>query len=98
MRHVLEHNYDWKLILENACNSFTQKMCLVLFTPFSDETKEIADNLNHGVDVPDLSFDKNELIAIFNQHGIHYEVITLSTLTGYYVEHVFYLTQFGFKD
>ncbi len=29
MRHVLEHNYEWKKILENALKSFTQRMCLV---------------------------------------------------------------------
>jgi hypothetical protein len=93
MRHVLEHNYDWKLILENACKSFKQKMCLVLFTPFSDETKEIAHNLKHGVDVPDISFDKNELINIFKMYNIKYELITLNTDTGYNIEHIFYLSK-----
>ena len=93
MRHVLEHNYDWKIILENACKSFKQKMCLILFTPFSDHTKEIAHNLKHGVDVPDLSFDKNELIEIFQKYNITYEIITLNTATGYNIEHVFYLTK-----
>jgi len=91
MRHVLEHNYEWKVILENACKSFTKKMCLVLFTPFSDETKEIAHNLKHNVDVPDLSFDKNELINIFEKYNINYELKTMETKTGYNVEHIFYL-------
>ena len=49
MRHVLEHNYEWKQLLENVCKSFTQKMCLVLFTHFSDNTHEIAHNLLHGL-------------------------------------------------
>jgi len=93
MRHVLEHNYEWKLILENACKSFKQKMCLVLFTKFSDETKEIAHNLKHGVDVPDISFDKNELINIFKMYNIKYELITLNTDTGYNIEHIFYLNK-----
>jgi hypothetical protein len=93
MRHVLEHNYEWKLILENACKSFTQKMCLILFTPFSDKTTEIAHNLKHGVDVPDLSFDKNELINIFEMYNIKYELLTLNTNTGYNIEHVFYLSK-----
>jgi hypothetical protein len=91
MRHVLEHNYDWKLILENTCKSFTKKMCLVLFTPFSDETIQIAHNLQNGVDVPDISFDKNELINIFEKYHINYELSTLTTQTGYNIEHVFYL-------
>jgi hypothetical protein len=93
MRHVLEHNYEWIQILENACKSFKQKMCLVLFTPFSDKTKEIAHNLEHGVDVPDISFDKNELINIFKKYNIKYELITINTDTGYNIEHVFYLNK-----
>jgi hypothetical protein len=93
MRHVLEHNYEWELILKNACKSFKQKMCLVLFTEFSDETKEIAHNLRHGVDVPDISFDKNALINIFKMYNIKYELITLNTDTGYNVEHIFYLNK-----
>jgi hypothetical protein len=93
MRHVLEHNYQWKLILENAIKSFQKKMCLILFTPFSDETKEIAHNLNHGVDVPDLSFSKNELIHLFEQNNIEYKLTTINTETGYNIEHVFYLNK-----
>lgn len=91
MRHVLEHNYEWKQILENACQSFTKKMCLVLFTPFNTPTKEIAHNLKHGVDVPDLSLDKNELLDIFKKYNIQYKLITLITNTGYNIEHVFFL-------
>ena len=93
MRHILEHNYDWKAILENACRSFTQKMCLVLFTPFTSETKELAHNLCHGVDVPDLSFDKNEILKIFEKYNITYDLSTFNTDTGYNIEHVFYLTK-----
>jgi len=92
MRHILEHNYEWKNILNNACKSFNKKMCLVLFTPFSEnETKEIAHNLQHGVDVPDLSFNKNELIKIFTSYNIKYKLESVNTLTGYNIEHIFYL-------
>jgi hypothetical protein len=93
MRHVLEHNYDWKIILENACKSFKSKMCLILFTPFTSETKEIAHNLKHGVDVPDLSFNKDELITIFDKYNIKYDFFSINNGTGYGVEHVFYLNK-----
>ena len=93
MRHILEHNYDWKTILENACKSFTHKMCLVLFTPFSNETKEIAHNMNYGVDVPDLSLSKNEIINIFDKYNIKHTLITMNTQTQYNIEHIFYLTK-----
>ena len=91
MRHILEHNYEWKKILNNACSSFNKKMCLILFTNFTDNTKEIAHNLKHGVDVPDLSFNKNELIEIFEKYNIKYKLQTLNTNTGYNIEHIFYL-------
>jgi hypothetical protein len=93
MRHVLEHNYEWKQILENACKSFQTKMCLVLFTPFSEETTEIAHNLRHGVDVPDMSFNKNEIIDVFEKNNIKYELLTINSNTGYNIEHVFYLNK-----
>jgi len=91
MRHVLEHNYEWKQVLRNALYSFKEKMCLVLFTPFAPETAEIAHNLKHGVDVPDLSFSKQELISVFNEYPIEYEIESLNTQTGYGVEHVIYI-------
>ena len=93
MRHVLEHNYEWQTILENACKSFRKKMCLIIFTHFSDETKEIAHNLQHGVDVPDMSLNKNELISVFEKYNITYEFITITSDTGYRVEHIFYLNK-----
>ena len=37
-----------------------------LFTPFTDATKEIAHNLPHGVDVPDIAFSKDEITKIIN--------------------------------
>tara|TARA_B110001450_G_C17542494_1_gene449207 strand:- start:77 stop:634 length:558 start_codon:yes stop_codon:yes gene_type:complete len=91
MRHVLEHNYEWEKILNNACKSFNSKMCLILFTPFKDKTTQIAHNLKHGVDVPDLSFSKSKLIDIFEKHNIKHHLISLITDTGYKLEHVFFL-------
>lgn len=93
MRHVLEHNYEWKQILRNALHSFREKMCLVLFTPFSSETRKIADNLYQGVDVPDLSFSKEELISVFDEFAVNYEFESLKTATGHGIEHVIYLSK-----
>lgn len=97
MRHVLEHNYEWKKILENACKSFIKKMCLVLFTPLNNEinnqTIEIAHNLKHGVDVPDLSLNKNELIQIFEKYNINYELKVIESQTSYNVENIFFLNK-----
>ena len=54
MRHVLEHNYEWARILDNAVASFTERMALILFTPEQEATVEIA--LQSDVGVPDIAF------------------------------------------
>jgi hypothetical protein len=94
MRHVLENNYNWRKILLNAIDSFTNRMILVIFTPFSsDITKEIAHNKAHGVDVPDISFNKDDLIACFNGNCDYLIRENISTATGYGCEHVFFLSK-----
>lgn len=93
MRHVLEHNYEWRNILRNSLKSFQKKMCLVLFTPFKETETELAHNLKHGVDVPDLSFNKDELISIISNENVNYSIESLNTNTGYGIEHILYLTK-----
>jgi hypothetical protein len=88
MRHVLEHNYEWEKILDGAVRSFTRKFCLILFTPFSDVTREIAHNRAYGVDVPDLSLSRSSIEARFV--GLKWELFdNIATATGYGVEHVY---------
>lgn len=88
MRHVLEHNYEWKAVLENALESFREKMVLIIFTPFSDETKEIA--FFPEIGVPDISFSKEELQNIIKDHKCNYTLREgLETDTAYGVEHIF---------
>jgi hypothetical protein len=38
MRHVLEHNWKWSKILDNAISSFQRRMVLIIFTPFGQMT------------------------------------------------------------
>jgi hypothetical protein len=90
LRHVIEHNYDWEKVLENAVSSFESKLCLVLFTPFTPETREIAHNLHHGVDVPDIAFSRADIERKF--YGLKWELIeNLRTNTGYGIEHVYFV-------
>lgn len=88
MRHVLEHNYEWQKILDNAVRSFKRKFCLILFTPFAEQTCEIAHNRQHGVDVPDISFSRHDI----ERHlaGLRWELFAnISTSSVYGVEHVY---------
>lgn len=90
MRHVLEHNYDWADVLAGAVSSFRKKFCLVLFTPFMDTTGEIAHNKKHGVDVPDIAFNKKDIERFFE--GLKWRLQdNIKTRTGYGVEHVYFV-------
>jgi hypothetical protein len=86
MRHILEHNRDWPKILSNAVNSFQKRMVLIIFTPFSDETREMDTT---GVAVPDISFRKEDVTTFFKHYKCTEE--SLTTDTQYNVEHVFYI-------
>lgn len=90
MRHVLEHNYDWKSVLENAVASFNKKLCIIFFTPFVDETKEVAHNKKHGVDVPDIAFNRKDIERLFE--GLRWSSQdNIKTRTGLGIEHIYYI-------
>ena len=90
MRHVLEHNVDWRPILANAVASFTRRMVLVIFTPFSETTRVIA-TASHvtAVPTPDISFKKEDLTEFFKE--LTYREESLDTDTQYHIEHLFYI-------
>lgn len=88
IRHVLEHNYNWPKILAGAVGSFRKRLCVVLFTPFSDTTREIAHNRSMGIDVPDLAIAQGDLEAHFE--GLRWKLFRgIETRSQYGVEHVY---------
>lgn len=93
IRHVLEHNYDWAIVLRNALRSARRKLCIVLFTPLTDlVSKEIAHNKTHGVDVPDLSLGWQELEGILREFNLKLiKVVTIESSTVYGLECVIYI-------
>ena len=91
LRHVIEHDRAWKEILDAALVSATKKLALVLFTPSSAETKVIAENAIHGVDVPDISFAARDLEERFELAGFRYALSgNMTTATGYGTERIYY--------
>jgi hypothetical protein len=86
MRHILEHNHNWRRILENALDSFSKRMVLVIFTPFGEETRQISTNWS---DVPDISFRKDDLLDYLKH--LRYREETVATDTQYKTEHIFYI-------
>jgi hypothetical protein len=90
MRHVLEHDYRWADILDNALNSFTERMTLILFTPIKDETQDVG--YTYEIDVPDIAFKESDIVKRFDTvPGISWTKEHLRTGTWYGEETLYYL-------
>jgi hypothetical protein len=87
MRHVLEHNENWKTILLNALASAEKKLALVIFTPFSNVTHQM--DWNVGYEVPDISFRKEDLTSVFISRKWSEETMKIETKYG--IETIFYI-------
>jgi hypothetical protein len=96
MRHVLEHNYDWKRILHNALRSFRSRMVLVIYTPWSTgETKEIV--FIERVGVPEISFNRDDIVVFLA--ALEWELVELaSPATIYGQEHLFLIRRSAGKE
>jgi len=94
LRHVLDHNTEWRSILANACASFRKKLVVILFTPFSDETKRINAHPSAvaGVRIPDIAFSKKELLDALPSH-VKWELETVETRSAHGREHVLFITR-----
>jgi len=94
IRHVLEHNYEWERILAGAVASFRKKLCLVLFTPFADATREISHNREVGVDAPNLSLARADIERHFA--GLSWRLIPdIRTPSQFGIEHVYLVWRGG---
>ena len=87
MRHILEHNYAWRDVLENAVASFRKRFVLIMFTPFGKHTAPMA---NHAL--IDMSFRKEDITDYFKDFTIVREE-HLMTDTQYKQEHIFYVSK-----
>jgi hypothetical protein len=88
MRHILEHNYEWAQILDNALASFTERMALILFTPEQEATEEIA--FRSDVGVPDIAFRLADITDRFPP-DVTYTVQRIPSATQYGCETILLL-------
>ncbi len=99
MRHVLEHNWEWAAILDNAVASFTDRMVLVLFTPLVEDPKESApvdlepDAAIEGV--PTLSFRESDILARIHAGGAYVASRDCIPSAAFYGTETVYYTQKG---
>ncbi len=95
MRHVLEHNWDWEAILDNALASYQERMFLALFTPVTTDP-HLGSHFDLEPDaaiegVPTLSLS----LAVIERHleGHEYNMVTVPSATFYGEETVLRITR-----
>jgi hypothetical protein len=84
MRHVLEHNWNWRDILENLLNSFTDRAALVLFLQPGPVDKNVSgSDLSDTSEWPGLELCEPDLNALLDSHPeINVWVEDLTTATA----------------
>jgi hypothetical protein len=95
MRHVLEHNENWRIILKNFLESFTKRGVITFFTPFAEKETIIDfdpnwENSNNQMVTMSLPLD--EIYAIIKEYkDIEYITeMNLITNSHFKIEHIFY--------
>lgn len=70
MRHVLEHNWEWRDILQNALASYTERMVLIFFIPPGEGDVNFPEHgFAGGPDTPPvLQVDRTDLENILNDY------------------------------
>lgn len=96
MRHVLEHNYGWREILDNALAQFRNKLCLILFTPFSDTTHVLFTEPDYE-NVPVISFKLDDILDRLPA-DVAPVTATYRTNTQFGIETILYLTRVPAAD
>lgn len=88
IRHVLEHNYDWPLILRNAVESFRKRMCLVFFLEPEPYTRLWLANPSG---VPNLHIGRKLLLSILEGLEFREDKIPRNDSTPHKAEYLFYV-------
>lgn len=73
LRHVLDHNVDWELILNNAINSATKKISLITASKSRDKTELIR--IIENRDIVDIEFNCEDIKTILKLHGLEFSEI-----------------------
>ena len=79
-RHTLEHNYNWRVVLDNLLRSFTKRAVIVLFKPLEDKERvtSVCDS------IPDIALPRDEFLDFINPWLV--KRIDLTHETVFYLE------------
>ena len=98
LRQVLELNVGWRKILENIKKSFRKKLCIVIFTPFSDTTKigEVekvltSKGVETGKDLNLMYFNKEDILNYFPSTEFKVTEEVIKTGQGYNQDWIIYI-------
>lgn len=81
LRHVLEHNEDWRTLLANAIRCAQKRLTIVLFIPFGPETKIINRNQDPKyLGVPDIQFQRKDIMDALGPVFSHADNVGTDTL------------------
>jgi hypothetical protein len=88
IRHVLEHDYRWSQILDNALEAFDKRMVLVLFTPWHDGDDDTVQlRWEAGFEVPTLAFRRDVIEARLERFV--WDLVEVPSPAAYGLERVF---------
>jgi hypothetical protein len=86
LRHVLEHNWDWRLVLDNAVASAEQKIAIIVFTP-NGEGEQLG--YTEELDVPDIALPHEVIADTLRSGGFVVDQRTVQTGSHYGEETIF---------
>lgn len=84
LRHVVDMTHDWRRVLDNALAAFRQRLAVVTWTPFADQT--VVAGVKRGW--PILNFNESELRAAIGDVLVY--VDTAHDPQRKLYEHVYY--------
>lgn len=77
MRHVLEHNPDWELILNNALSSYTKRFALIINHIVDNSYETKITSIIEDREIVNMIFKKDDLLKLFkNHHFIDFDIDT----------------------
>lgn len=89
MRHVLEHNDNWRGILRNVLSSFQKRAVIVVFTPFQQLSDKVL--TVPGLLIPDIGLHRHSFMLAIVEAGVSHREQRVDTKTAYNSETVFFL-------
>ena len=91
IRHVLEHDYNWRMIIKNAVESFKKRLCVIFFIP-PNNVEDLLHSDEATIDCPVLSICKPDFEDILTTGGCTFTSDLLQTGScPYGLEMIYYV-------